>query len=182
MRNVTANVSFAVLMMALVIGVAGSPYARAQQKVSGGTLTAADYVEIQQLVARYAYAVDTHADNGYAYADLFTPDGVFGKTRGREALAELARTTQKERGGPAFTRHFLTNVIIYPTPEGARGNQYLMALDVSEGGKPSSVVHGGRYDDEYVKTPAGWRFKSRQLYPSKIGVPPPTAKLPPSSR
>ena len=182
MRNVTANVSFAVLMMALVIGVAGSPSARAQQKVSGGTLTAADYVEIQQLVARYAYAVDTHADNGYAYADLFTPDGVFGKTRGREALAELARTTQKERGGPAFTRHFLTNVIIYPTPEGARGNQYLMALDVSEGGKPSSVVHGGRYDDEYVKTPAGWRFKSRQLYPSKIGVPPPTAKLPPSSR
>ena len=182
MRNVTANVSLAVLMAALVIGIAGSSSARAQQKVSGGTLTAADYVEIQQLVARYAYAVDTHADNGYAYADLFTPDGVFGKTRGREALAELARTTQKERGGPAFTRHFLTNVIIYPTPEGARGNQYLMALDVSEGGKPSSVVHGGRYDDEYVKTPAGWRFKSRQLYPSKIGVPPPTAKLPPSSR
>jgi hypothetical protein len=181
-RNVTANVSLAVLMTALVVGVAGSPSARAQQKVSGGTLTAADYMEIQQLVARYAYAVDTHADNGYAYADLFTADGVFGKTRGREALAELARTTQKERGGPAFTRHFLTNVIIYPTPEGARGNQYLMALDVSEGGKPSSVVHGGRYDDEYVKTPAGWRFKSRQLYPSKIGVPPPTAKLPPSSR
>lgn len=182
MRNVTANVSLAVLMTALVVGVAGSPSARAQQKVSGGTLTAADYMEIQQLVARYAYAVDTHADNGYAYADLFTADGVFGKTRGREALAELARTTQKERGGPAFTRHFLTNVIIYPTPEGARGNQYLMALDVSEGGKPSSVVHGGRYDDEYVKTPAGWRFKSRQLYPSRIGVPPPTAKLPPSSR
>ena len=32
--------------------------------------------------ARYGYAVDTHADNGYAYADLFTPDGVFGKTTG----------------------------------------------------------------------------------------------------
>jgi hypothetical protein len=34
----------------------------------------------------------------------------------------------------------------------------------------------------YVKTPAGWRFKSRQLHPAKIGVPPPTAKLPSSSR
>jgi hypothetical protein len=180
--NVIANVSLAALMAALLVGVAGSSSARAQQKVTGGTLTAADYVEIQQLVARYAYAVDTHSDNGYAYADLFTPDGVFGKTKGREALAELARTTQKERGGPAFTRHFLTNVIIYPTPEGARGSQYLMAVDVSEGGKPSSLVHGGRYDDEYVKTPAGWRFKSRQLHPAKIGVPPPTAKLPPSSR
>ena len=171
-----ANVSVAVVMTTLMVGMGTASLARAQQKVTGGTLTAADYIEIQQLVVRYSYAVDTHADNGYAYADLFTPDGIFGKTMGREALAELARATQKERAGPAFTRHFLTNVIIYPTPEGARGSQYLMALDVSEGGKPSSVVHGGRYDDEYVKTPAGWRFKSRQLHPAKIGVPPPTAR------
>jgi hypothetical protein len=177
-----ANVLVAVLTTTLIAGVGTASLARAQQKVTGGTLTAADYIEIQQLVARYGYAVDTHADNGYAYADLFTPDGIFGKTKGREALAELARATQKERAGPSFTRHFLTNVIVYPTPEGARGSQYLMALDVSEGGKPSSIVHGGRYEDEYVKTPAGWRFKSRQLHPAKIGVPPPTAKLPPSSR
>jgi hypothetical protein len=181
-KNVTAKVALVVLMAALIIGAAASSPARAQQKVTGGPLTAADYVEIQQLVARYGYAVDTHADNGYAYADLFTPDGVFGKTKGREALAELARITQKERGGPAFTRHYLTNVIIHPAPEGARGSQYLMAVDVSEGGKPSSLVHGGRYDDEYVKTPVGWRFKSRQYLPTKIGVPPPTAKVPPSSR
>jgi hypothetical protein len=172
----------AVVTTALVIGIGAASLARAQQKVAGGTLTAGDYVEIQQLVALYSYAVDTHADNGYAYADLFAPDGAFGTTNGREALAELARTTQKDRGGPAYTRHFLTNVIIYPTPEGARGSQYLMAIDVSEEGKPSSLVHGGRYDDVYVKTPQGWRFKSRQLYPAKIGVPPPTAKLPPSSR
>ncbi len=170
----------AVVMTTLI--AAGASLARAQQKVTGGTLTAADYIEIQQLVARYSYAVDTHAENGYVYADLFAPDGAFGNTKGREALAELARTTQKERGGPAYTRHYLTNVIIYPTPEGARGSQYLMALDVSEGGKPSSVVHGGRYDDVYVKTPSGWRFKSRQLHPAKIGVPPATAKLPPSTR
>ena len=166
----------------LAIGLSPASFVRAQQKITGGTLTAADYIEIQQLVARYGYAVDTHADNGYGYADLFTPDGVFGNTKGREALAELARTTQKERGGPAYTRHFLTNVIVYPTPDGARGNQYLMAVDVSEGGKPSTIVHGGRYDDVYVKTSAGWRFQSRQYVPVKIGEPPPTAKLPPSTR
>ena len=129
-------------------------------------------------MARYAYAVDTHADNGNAYAELFVPDGVFGKTTGRAALAKLALSTQADRGGPSYTRHYLTNVIIYPTPEGARGSQYLVAIDVSEGGKPSSVVHGGRYDDRYVRTPEGWRFKDRQYIPSRIGVPPPTAKLP----
>lgn len=181
MRTVNAKVVAVAAFAAagLLVSVAW-----AQQKVTGGALSAADYVEIQQLVARYAYAVDTHADNGNAYADLFAPDGVFGgQTRGREALAELARTTQKDRGGPSYTRHYLTNVIIYPTPDGARGNQYLVAIDVSEGGgKPSSVAHGGRYDDVYVKTPQGWRFKSRQYVPSQIGVPPPTAKLPPSSR
>ena len=180
MRTVSAKV---VAVAALVAAGLLVSVAWAQQKVTGGTLSAADYVEIQQLVARYAYAVDTHADNGNAYADLFAPDGVFGgQTKGRESLAELARTTQKDRGGPSYTRHYLTNVIIYPTSEGARGNQYLVAIDVSEGGKPSTVAHGGRYDDVYVKTPQGWRFKSRQYVPSQIGVPPPTAKLPPSSR
>ena len=84
-----AKVSFAVVTTALVIGIGAASLALAQQKVTGGTLTAADYVEIQQLVSRYGYAVDTHADNGYAYADLFTVDGMFGKTKGRDALAEL---------------------------------------------------------------------------------------------
>ena len=170
MKNPKTNVSKAVVAT-LLIGIGAAPLVRAQQKVTGGLLSAADYIEIQQLVARYSYAVDTHADNGYAYADLFTTDGTFGNTKGREALAELARTTQKDRGGLAYTRHFLTNVIIYPTPEGARGSQYLMALDVSEGGKSSSIVHGGRYDDVYVKTPAGWRIKQRQYIPSKTERP-----------
>ena len=40
-------------------------------------LTALDYIEIQQLVAKYARAIDTCSNNGYDYADLFTPDGAF---------------------------------------------------------------------------------------------------------
>jgi hypothetical protein len=40
-------------------------------------LTALDYFEIQQLVAKYARAIDTCSNNGYDYADLFTPDGAF---------------------------------------------------------------------------------------------------------
>jgi hypothetical protein len=161
------------------VGVLALVTVQAQQKDAKATpLTAMDIIEIQQLVARYAYAVDTHADNGYAYADLFAPDGVFGgKTTGRETLAELARKTQAERGGPSYTRHFLTNVIINPSPGGATGRQYLVAIDVGEGGKPSSIIHGGHYDDVYVKTPAGWRFKSRQLKPSKIGPKPDLASI-----
>lgn len=162
---------------ALLLGIGAMAWIAADARQQGGasasSFTGADYAEIQQLVARYAYAVDTHADNGYAYADLFAPDGTFGQTRGREQLAALARNTQPERAGPSYTRHFLTNVIVRPAPGGATGTQYLVAIDVGEGGTPSSIVHGGRYDDVYVKTPQGWRFKSRVLVPSKVPAAPP---------
>jgi hypothetical protein len=161
----------------LVLGASalllGTVHAQQGGAAPAGAFTGADYAEIQQLVARYPYAVDTHADNGYAYADLFVADGTFGQTKGREQLAALARKTQAERAGPNYARHFLTNVIIRPSSEGATGTQYLIAIDVGEGGKPSSIVHGGRYEDVYVKTPQGWRFKSRVLIPSKLPAAPP---------
>src|SRR5687767_11024239 len=91
-------------------------------------LTAADYIEIQQLVARYAYALDTQAGGGSAYADLFTPDGAFAATKGREQLAALARAAQPQRAGPSYTRSFVANVIINPSPEGATGSQYYVGI------------------------------------------------------
>src|SRR5215510_14152019 len=63
------------------------------------TLSAMDYVEIQQLVAKYAKYIDSCSNNGYDYADLFTADGIFlpivgGKPitgiQGREKLAEVS--------------------------------------------------------------------------------------------
>ena len=137
------------------------------------TLTAADYLEIQQLVARYSYAVDMHGGDGSAYAALFTPDGTFGtQAKGTAQLAELAAKTNKERSGPAFARHFVTNVMIKPSPEGATGRSYLVALDISEARKPTTILHGGHYDDVYVKTSQGWRIKSRTYVRSEIGPQP----------
>jgi SnoaL-like domain len=137
------------------------------------TLTAADYLEIQQLVARYSYAVDMHGGDGSAYAALFTPDGTFGtQAKGTAQLAELAAKTNKERSGPAFARHFVTNVMIKPSPEGATGRSYLVALDISEVRKPTTILHGGHYDDVYVKTSQGWRIKSRTYVRSEIGPQP----------
>ena len=71
------------------------------------TLTALDYVEIQQLVAKYARAIDTCSNNGYDYADLFTADGYFApfqngtigtKFQGRERLAEAYKKTRRDGG------------------------------------------------------------------------------------
>ncbi len=132
-------------------------------------LTALDYVEIRQLVARYAYAVDTGADNGNVYASLFASDGAFAdragrETTGREALAALARRNTR---GPQSAFHFIVNHVIEPTREGAVGKEYLLQLRIGDGERPNGVFGGGHYDDVYVKTPDGWRFKRRQFIPSE---------------
>ena len=41
-------------------------------------LTPDDYVALQQLDARYAFAIETCTNKGYDYADLYVPDGEFG--------------------------------------------------------------------------------------------------------
>ena len=173
-----------VLAAVLALGVATAVGIQAQRNGRGSakpvTLTAADYIEIQQLVARYPYALNSGANNGYVMADLFTPDAIFcGRavlySQGRDQLAALARG---RRSGPAYTVHFSTNHVIDPSPEGATGKLYLVVLDIGEDGKPSSINQGGHYDDVYVKPPNGWRFKLRNYMPSNWVPPQPCAPRP----
>ena len=157
-----------VIIAALLAIPAG--WALRAQTSKPATLTAADYLEIQQLVARYSYAVDMHGGDGSAYAALFAPDGSLGtEAKGTAQLAEFAAKTNKDRSGPAFTRLFVTNVVIKPAPEGATGRSYLVTLDAAEGGKPTTMLGGGHYDDVYVMSPQGWRIKSRNYVRSEIG-------------
>jgi SnoaL-like domain len=141
-------------------------------------LTPLDHLEIRQLVARYAYAVDSGADNGYLYAALFAPDGAFAdragrETSGREALATLARRNTR---GVQSAFHFIVNHVIEPAVDGATGREYLLQLRIGDGDRPNDVFGGGRYEDVYVKTAEGWRFKRRQFIPSegdpRVGLPP----------
>jgi len=127
---------------------------------TGTAFTSEDYVEIQQLVARYAFALDTADNNGYTYADLFAADGTFNDTKGRDALAALPRGPRR---GPLYVRNYGAPAIIQPTAEGATGIQYAQAIDFEPGGRNGALDHFGHYDDAYVRTPQGWRFKSRRF-------------------
>lgn len=156
-----------------------TPVPAAQKPVQNGSgfaLGATDYVEIQQLVARYGYALDTAGDKGEAFARLFTPDGVFrAKTghpfdiRGRDRLAAFAEGDLAHRG-PYYVRDYVTNHIVNPSPEGATGRVYVVWIEVGENGNPGIVQGGGHYEDVYVKTRDGWRIKSRTFIPSKLGA------------
>jgi hypothetical protein len=135
-------------------------------------LTALDYIEIQQLVAKYARAIDTCSNNGYDYADLFTSDGIFqpsvpGRTmpsiRGREALAEVSGGGSNRCENVPWieqgVRHIYANHIITPSPEGATGTVDMMMIGLD--GDPYKIAHDGFYEDVYVKTENGWRFSKR---------------------
>ena len=135
-------------------------------------LTALDYIQIQQLVAKYAEYIDTCSNNGYDYADLFTADGFFApfqngqigrKSQGRDALARASGGGPDGCTGAGWikqgVKHLYVNHIINPTPEGASGQVNMLMIGL--GGDKNRIEHDGAYFDTYEKTAQGWRFKSR---------------------
>jgi hypothetical protein len=159
----------------IALGV-GVTLAVVQGQQRTAALTPQDYIDIQQLLARYSDALDTCSNDGYDYADLYTADGTYidrwshagvreGGIRwtGRDKLAEAAGGGPLDCRKTGVANHFLVNHIITPSPEGARGKAYLLwgrgpsRPDVIE----DVIYRGDWYEDIYVKTPRGWRFKQR---------------------
>jgi hypothetical protein len=163
----------AIVALALVPAVAF-----VQQKQSAKALTTQDYVEIEQLVNGYPYKIDYCTNSGYDYADMYTDDGQFGvasewdsveKTkiwyRGREELANAGGggkggcRPRREAPGAVRVHHINTSLTITPTATGAVGKSTLLATGA--GGNPLGIEWQGGYQDVYVKTAKGWKFKSR---------------------
>jgi len=139
-------------------------------------LTAQDLIDIQQLNARYVYAVDRCTNSGYDYADLYTEDGTFGVAtewgvpgviwaQGRDALAKAGGggkdgCRERSKTSPTYgIHHIATSLVIVPTATGAAGKSTLLAIGV--GHTPTTIEWQGGYEDVYVKTAAGWRIKNR---------------------
>ena len=149
-------------------------------------LSARDRLEIQQLATRYAIALDARRDDGNALADLFTSDGELvglrGSAKGRADLAALAlRGIMSVERPVVNVSHFSMNHVIQPGAGGATGKEYVVLVNFGPDDKPGGEFSniGGDYEDAYVKTLAGWRFKRREYIPAKPVARPPQA--PPAS-
>ena len=165
------------LSIGVIVGVVTLEPVHGQSgRGNGSELTAQDRVEIQDLVIRYARALGSCAAE--EYADLFAPEGGYffssirGEVASRERLIALVKSERQcnpataagPAGGSANPNAGRANnananppgrsaagpiVTIEPSPEGARGT--------------ASLGNAGSYQDVYVKTSKGWRFKARSV-------------------
>jgi hypothetical protein len=181
MNHMKSVLKLAATVLLLAYAQAGFPYELVDRAPPDAMkLSADDYVAIQQLAVRYAWTLDHCTNGGYDYADLYVDDGQFSSAeewgttsnaqrtfiaKGRDALAQAAGgdghgkcVPPKDYIGYGIT-HIVVNHMITPTRDGAVGKHRLIAVGVC--GYPHLMELQGGYEDVYVKTSAGWRFKSR---------------------
>ena len=155
-----------ILAVICVLGwLAGVVSVHAQENPSAATLTAQDSFEIEQLYARYNQGSD-FADSAM-FLSIFTEDAVFRLRPGLEivglkALAawDAERTANRKKANSPPRRHWNSSLVLTPTPEGAKGRNYWLLMDVS--GDQPRIYASGYHDDTFVKTPDGWRIKVRR--------------------
>jgi uncharacterized protein (TIGR02246 family) len=131
-------------------------------------LSALDYEEIRQLVARYNFAIDGGAADDWAAC--FTPDGALvvaglpedhplaGRFEGTAALAAFAKTAFTLTEGRA--RHWNTNLAIDGDGESATTRCYLLWLTAGAGPVEGQAA---TYQDRLVKRDGRWLFVERQV-------------------
>ncbi len=148
-RLILACAGFAIVFV-VAFGVRSSGQSPAR-------LTAEDYSEILQMYSRYPLVLDSGDAEGYA--DLFTADGSFSSSTGGSWVGR-ARLVEFVKGRAATTvRHAPLPPVITPTAEGAKGVVMNMFIDVAK--TPPVMTNVTQYTDTLVKTPQGWRFKTR---------------------
>ncbi len=165
------------ILAVLLMSAAALATVQGQRAAGPAPVAALDFYEIQQLDARFCHALDSADDNGNAFANVFTTDGVFvtatgRRLEGREQLAAFAREDPDKRKGPTNVGHYVTNLAVDLTPAGARAHGYLLEATMTPAppaaggrgrGPGRAITDAGVYWDDLVRTAEGWRIKTRTL-------------------
>jgi hypothetical protein len=154
----------------LLAGLASSAQAKQPRYPRG---YAEDRAEIEDLMARYLFAIDY--DDWDSYVDTFAPDGELefasGTSKGRPAIrAMVAKFAQgigrfyhTEDGKPAKLRHVILQSTI--RVEGTHAWARSLWLEMANHGPGDTMKMGtyGVYEDELEKLDGQWLFKKRRV-------------------
>ena len=134
---------------------------------------AQDRAEIEDLMARYLFAIDYH--DWDAYAATFAEDGELeyasGTSRGRAAIREsveafagrIGQFYHTEDGQPAKLRHVILQSVI--RVEGERAWNRALWMEMANHGPQDTmkVATYGIYEDELIKADGRWQFSKRRV-------------------
>ena len=170
MPSLIRKSAFAAAALMLLAGLASSAQS-AQPKYSANY--AQDRAQIEDLMARYLFAIDYN--DWDAYVETFAPDGVLefasGSSTGRPAIRAMVakfaegigRFYHTEDGKPAKLRHVILQSVI--RVEGRHAWARSLWLEMANHGPGDTMKMGtyGLYEDELVKIDGQWLFAKRQV-------------------
>ena len=133
-------------------------------------MTPAQTAEIERACARLVLEFAKFNDDWdhEALADLFAEDCVFARPLdpehpyyGKDKVHAIFRDR-----APRLTRHVMTNILITAVSETeAKGNSYVTMMSApnpdEKWPREGEGIFIGSFDDTFVKTANGWKFKSR---------------------
>ena len=149
---------------------------------SDGGSYAEDRAQIEDLQARYMFALDFRDHD--AYAATFSPDGVLdygaGAVSGRDAIRNLMAgmnkraedEAAKDTSGlrPAAGRHNISNIVVKIDGDKASGRAYWFHMGNSNPGRTAALDSFGHYEDEMVKVDGKWLFSKRKIYNEQVAA------------
>ena len=157
---------------ALILATTVAPAAARDQPTYGSNY-ANDRAEIEDLMARYLFAIDY--SDWDAYVSVFAEDAELeyatGITRGREAIREsvvsfsgnIGRYYHTEDGQPAKLRHVVLQDVI--RIEGDRAWGRTLWVEMANNGPGDSMKMGtyGVYEDEFRRIDGRWLIQRRNV-------------------
>jgi ketosteroid isomerase-like protein len=152
----------------------------AASSVSAEGSYAEDRAMIEDLQARYLFALDFRDPE--AYAATFTEDGVLdygaGKIKGRQAIRDMVagmRDNAARQSSPSTTglrqaagRHNISNIVVEIDGNRAKGTAYWFHMGNDNPERTAQLNSFGHYEDELVKVNGEWLFSLRKIYNEQV--------------
>ena len=160
--------------------IAASMLAGAASTASAEGGYAEDRALIEDLQARYLFALDFR--DADAYAATFAEDGILdygaGQIKGREAIREMVagmrRNAEAQRAQdtsglrPAAGRHNISNIVLEIDGNRAVGTAYWFHMGNANPERAAQLNSFGHYEDELVKVDGEWLFSKRKIYNEQV--------------
>jgi uncharacterized protein (TIGR02246 family) len=131
----------------------------------GSSVSAADKIDIHELLARYAWSFDTADVEGFV--SCFAPDAVMcedvfeevDRWVGHDQIRSMA---QHFFSMPGFggRQHHVSQILIDGSSDRCRVRAFIIVVEPREG-EPCAVPFAGHYDDVVVKIDGRWLFQER---------------------